>query len=84
MNKILTSLKPAFYFISAWIFILITPHKFSILGFIKDIIFCLGWYWLIDNICDYIEYKIKMKAFEKEMNLMRSKMNDPLFTTTKK
>ncbi len=79
-------MKYVFYFIVSITFLIITPHKFTILTFIKDIVFCFGLYWLFDFIADQISYTIQIRAIEKEMEEQlasyKSKRNDRLFATT--
>jgi hypothetical protein len=87
MKLPIRTMKYVFYFIASITFLMLTPHKFTILTFIKDIVFCFGLYWLFDSIADQITYTIQIRAIEKEMEkqlaTFKSKINDRLFTTTK-
>ncbi len=67
MKFLLKILQYLFYFFTSIIFLNLTPHKLSIIYFIKDAIFCVGWVYLIDVLCDYIICKIEIYFINKHI-----------------
>jgi len=74
MRLALWILKYLFYIFSALAFLMATPHKLTVLLFIKDVFFCVGWSHVLNGIFEYLEYKIEYWSLKK---MIGKNINDP-------